>query len=49
MRVVPRISILIIRPGIQETVFRDFFCGKKERRFKSSERIIRKGDHIWNL
>ena len=35
MRVVPRISILFIRPGIQETVFRDFFCGKKERNLQS--------------
>ena len=36
MRVVPRVMILFIRPGIQATVFRDFFyaqiCAEEERR-----------------
>ena len=39
MRVVPRILFLFIRPGIQETVFRDFLlCWKSSSRSTRQEK-----------
>ena len=45
MRVVPRIYFLIIRPGIQVKVFRDFLMpGITSRRYKNVQRHYNEGN-----